>query len=125
MRNVGVLMNFPNDEDGQVLAALEAHGVDLEQPLTLEFAILVGEDTAPEIKAKLIEHGFDAEISYDEGEEYDDEDDAEEFGPSWSVIITHTLIPTYQNIVDFQRQIGAIVEPLGGELDGWGVLLDS
>ena len=63
------MASFPDDEDGAVLASLAEQGVDLTQPLLIEFAVeTAGEASANAIANALTKAGYPAEIAYDEGE---------------------------------------------------------
>jgi hypothetical protein len=116
--------NFPDDADGEVLAQLEEMGVDLTQPLKLEFTIAAdGEESAEAIRAALEKKQYVAETYYDEGEPGEVDEDGEEFGPSWSVYVKRQMVPEYDEIIRIQQELDAIAEPLGGFADGWGVLL--
>jgi hypothetical protein len=119
--------NYPQDEDGEVLAQLEEMGVDLNQPLDLEFMVAAeGADAAEAIRAALAKKKYDVAVVYDEGEpdsEGEIEEDDEEFGPSWTVYVKRRMVPKYDEIVRIQKDLDATAEPLGGFADGWGAML--
>lgn len=121
--------NYPQDDDGEVLAQLEEMGVDMTQPLSLEFMIAAdGDDSAEAIRQALQKKGYDARIEHDEGEPDEDgniDPDDEEFGPSWTVYVNRQMVPKYEEIVRIQKDLDAIAEPLGGYADGWGAMLDG
>jgi hypothetical protein len=121
--------NYPDDEDGAVLADLESMGVDMTQPLLFEFPVdAPDEDTANEIHRVMTAAGYDSQIEYDEGELEDDEEDElddEEFGPAWTVFANVRMVPNYQEILRIQKELDLLVEPLGGAADGWGVMIDQ
>jgi hypothetical protein len=55
-------MSYPNDEDGQVLARIEASGMDMSIPTTIEFAVAVPDKaTSCLIAKKLQQNGFTTE----------------------------------------------------------------
>ena len=118
-----ITTNYPNDEDGAVLAELDQRGVDLNVPRTVEISIEVpDEDTANEVCRALQSSGFDCESHYDEGEpDYvEGEDDAGEFGPSWSLFVElNKFILSYDAIVKKQKEVRELVAESGGEVDGW------
>ena len=123
------MTSYPDDADGAVLAELAAQGIDMSQPLQIEFAVAAPDDaSADTIDDALAEAGYDSQIEYDEGEP-DEEDeidpDDEAFGPSWTVYVSVRMVPEYAEIVRIQAELDRLARPLGGMSDGWGVLLDG
>jgi hypothetical protein len=120
---------YPDDADGAVLADLAAEGIDMTQPLVIEFAVAVpDEESANETAKAMVAAGYEASVEYDEGEpdfdpELDDEDDEEEFGESWTVYSSIEMVPEYDAIMRIQEELDKIARPFGGESDGWGVML--
>lgn len=121
------MATYPDDPDGAVLAQLAANGVDMTQPLSIDFPVVaMDEESAEAIAGALTEAGYDTEIVYDSGEPDGDEDfDEEDCAPAWDVYVRTRMVPDYDAIVGLQKQIDEIVRPLGGESDGWGVMLDG
>src|SRR5687767_15064184 len=123
------MTNYPNDDDGAVLADLAALGVDMSQPLLIEFAVAApNEKGANAIGKALTAAGYDAEVQYDEGEPDEDgniDPDDEEFGPSWTVYATMRMVPEYKEILRIQAELDRLAQPSGGSSDGWGVMLDG
>lgn len=122
------MTTYPDDADGAVLQELESHGVDMTQPLTIEFAIAApDESSANSIAIALSATGYEPEIAYDEGEPDEDgeidPEDEEEFGPSWSVYVSIEMVPTYDDIVRIQEELDALAQQHGGNADGWGAML--
>lgn len=114
---------YPDDDDGAVLSHLAAQGVDMTQPLKIEFFVAVSnESSANNVAAALNKAGYECQIVCDEGEsDFDPEtDDAMEFGPSWTVDAIVQMIPEYSEIIRIQREIDQITRRLGGKSDGWG-----
>lgn len=118
---------YPDDADGAVLADLAAKGVDMSQPLLLEFSVAVpDEPSANKTLKRMIKAGYDSHIEYDEGEPNDDGDidpEDEEFGPSWTVFANVRMIPDYKEIIRIQSHLDALAHPFGGRSDGWGAML--
>ncbi|MEM6692109.1 MAG: ribonuclease E inhibitor RraB [Planctomycetota bacterium] len=117
---------FPNDVDGAVLADLAARGIDLKQPLTIEFPIAApDESSAKNIAAAIAQEGYKPRIEYDEGEpDFDPEiDDPDEYGPSWTIYISVRIVPEYIELKRIQARLDQIANPSGGKYDGWGVVL--
>ena len=122
------MTTYPDDADGAVLADLAAQGVDMTQPLIIEFHVAVPDEaSAKNAAAAMTKAGYVSQIEYDEGEpDFDPEaDDAEEFGPSWTVYANVRMIPEYNEIMRIQAELDQFARPLGGKSDGWGVMLDD
>lgn len=116
---------YPNDADGDALRRIADDGVDMANPIEFEFSILVkGDENAKVIAEKLkavnladtlnIKHNG----GYKEGEVISVEN--KDFWNSWTVTISHTMIPTYEAVIEFQQ---TLVELCGdiGKPDGWVV----
>ena len=121
------MTTYPDDADGRVLAGLAAHGVDMSQPLEIEFPVAVPDEaSAKKVHQAMARAGYDSHIEFDEGEPDDDGDaDDEEFGPSWTVFANVRMIPEYDEIMRIQAELDELARPFGGNSDGWGVLLDD
>lgn len=117
-------MNDHVDPDQYALSELEARGVDLESNLLIEFAIDVpDEHSAQAVNNVLAESGYDSEVYFDEGEpDYQEGVDEEEFGPSWTVYAKRRAVPTHGFLVGCQAELQKLVTPLGGTVDGWGIM---
>lgn len=125
------MTTYPDDADGEVLADLAAQGVDMTQPLDMDFPVdAPDEDSANAINAALVKAGYTTEVVFDEGEadedgNYDPDLDDEEFGPAWTVYVHKRMVPEYAEIMRIQAELDGIAQPLGGHSDGWGVMLDA
>ncbi len=123
------MTTYPDDADGAVLAELAAQGIDMSQPLLIEFLIAAPDEaTANAIDEALTKAGYESQVEYDEGEPDEDDEidpDNEELGPSWTVYASERMIPKYSEIVRIQAELDRLARPLGGMSDGWGVLLDG
>ena len=121
------MTTYPNDADGAVLADLAAQGLDMSQPLVIEFPVAVPDEAAANKTLKaMTKAGYDSHIEHDEGEPDDDgeiDPDDEEFGPSWTVFANVRMIPEYNEIMRIQADLDRLARPFGGNSDGWGVLL--
>ncbi len=121
------MTDYPDDADGQVLEQIAASGVDMSQPLAFEFTIDVADEaSANDTKAALESAGYQATVEFDEGEpdeEGEIDPDDEEFGPAWTVYVGVKMVPDYNDLMRVQSEVREVVEPLGGILDGWGVML--
>jgi regulator of RNase E activity RraB len=124
------MIPWPDDEDGAVLAQLEASGIDMSLPLEIEFAIAAPDEPAAlKIEQAASEAGYQAVACLDEGEP-DDGDDIDvvidsEFGPSWTVYVRKTIVPTHAAIIQIQQDLDRLASPFGGQSDGWGTMIDG
>jgi len=123
------MSKYPDDDDGAVLAELASQGIDVSQPLQLEFQVAAGaEASAKAIAQSVANAGYKVEIDFDPGEPDEDgqiDPNDEEFGPAWTVIAAVRMIPEYNEIVRIQEDLDRLAKPHGGFADGWGVLIDS
>lgn len=125
------MTDFPDDADGEVLAELAALGIDLTQPLQIEFHVAVpDEETANTTCQALIDAGHESHVEYDDGEpteadSFDADEDDDEVEPSWTVYVNKNMVPDYDEIVRIQAELDALARPLGGYCDGWGAFLDG
>lgn len=121
------MTQYPDDADGSVLADLAALGIDMTQPMDIEFPVAApDEEAAIEIARVLTEAGYEAHIEYDDGEDEEEEQEGdEEFIPGWDVYANVRMVPDYDEIIRIQADLSRLANPLGGMSDGWGVMLDS
>lgn len=121
--------DFPDDADGIVLQHMQEDGIDLSRPRAIDFMVAAEDEQAAEkICAALKAQGYTAEAEFDPGELEDglepDEEDEEEFGPSWTVYVEVTMPPEHSELVRIQNELDEIAKPLGGYSDGWGTQAD-
>ncbi len=123
------MTDYPDDDDGSVLANLAAHGIDMTQPLDIEFPVSAPDEaSANAIDKVLTDAGYECLVEYDDGElDEDDEtdEDDEEFGPMWTVYAHVEMIPEYSEILRIQADLDRLSGPLGGICDGWAVMLEG
>ena len=115
-----MITSYPDDADGDVLNAIADSGVDMTQPLTIEFVI----DAPSEQRARAIEEdlraaGHPAATVYEQGEE------DEGIEPGWVVMIEQDIVPDYQRIIDMQAEFNRFAAVHEGKVDGWGAMIDS
>lgn len=113
-------------EDAELLAEMAADGIDLSRPLAIEFMVAAPDDPAATAIARAIRRaGHVADIVHDAGEPDAGGDvalDDPEYGPSWTVYVSVTMVPTPAALAAMQRELDDIARPLGGYSDGWGTL---
>ena len=123
------MTSYPDDADGAVLADLAAQGVDMSQPLDIDFPVAAPDEASAKVIASALgTAGYDSRIVYYDGEPGEDgeiDPDDEEFAPGWDVIANVRMIPEYKEIMRIQADLDGIARPFGGKSDGWGVMLDG
>ncbi|ASJ96348.1 MULTISPECIES: ribonuclease E inhibitor RraB [Shewanella] len=106
-------MQYPDDDNGKMLAAMADAGIDLTKALDVDF-FLVFEDQR------------DAESAVEELAKSDLEGELElhlndELG-KWELIVCINMVPEYQAIVDQEFELNEFAAEFGGATDGWGVM---
>ena len=121
-----MMTEYPDDADGSVLADLAALGIDMTQPMDIEFPVAApDEEAALEIARVLTEAGYDAHVEYDDGGDEEEQEGDEEFIPGWDVYANVRMVPDYDEIIRIQADLSRLANPLGGMSDGWGVMLEA
>lgn len=106
-------MQFPDDDNGQMLAAMAESGIDLTLELEVDF-FLVFEDkrdaeSALEVLSKQDEEG-ELELNFDEDTS------------KWEVIVCTNMVPEYDALVAKEIQLNDFAKEFDGVSDGWGVM---
>jgi len=116
---------YPNDTDGQALELAARHGINMSSPVRIEFAVSAPDgESAKAIRQLLAGIGYVVSISHDEGEPHDESnpEDANEFGPSWTVMVDTVMVPDYAEVTRIQADLDQHSRALGGHSDGWGIM---
>ncbi|MCH1931621.1 ribonuclease E inhibitor RraB [Shewanella acanthi] len=106
-------MQFPDDDNGKMLAAMAEAGIDLTQPLDVDY-FLVFDDQR------------DAESALEELANSDLEGEVElnlndELG-KWEIIVCINMVPDYDDLVEQETVLNDFAAEFGGMTDGWGVM---
>ncbi len=110
-------MNYPNDENGQVLRSLAAQGVDLSLPRNVDFAHLLPDEVSAHAFAAAAERqGYQVEV-YEP-----DEESREEGVTEWDVLCTRRMVPTHADITRIETELAALARGFDGRADGWGFM---
>lgn len=105
------MMNFPDDDNGEVLRRLEANGDDLSRPRNIDFTVVFpNEVEAREFAEHFRKQGFSASVEFSQTVE----------GLPWDVIVTKHMPADYEEIGAFENSLQQVADPLGGRNDGWG-----
>ncbi|MDN3653350.1 ribonuclease E inhibitor RraB [Thalassotalea ponticola] len=109
-------MSYPNDEHGQVLAEMEQAGIDLSQPIRVEYFQLFEQEVNAKAFAESVQQGeLEAEVSVH----------PDQTPGVWDVDCTITMIPSYDNIVAMEQKFEQMAAKYDGYNDGWGVHFDG
>jgi len=112
-------ISYPDDADGDVLSAMAESGVDMTQPLTIEFVIdLPSEQHAKALEQDLSKAGHPAVAEFEDGEP------EEGIEPGWVVMVELQMVPDYQRIMELQEELNRAAEAHGGQVDGWGAMIE-
>lgn len=102
-------LTFPDDENGDVLRLMQAHGDNLEAPRDINFAFAFEtQSEAESFAAAVTAPDFRAEASdYPERK-------------MWQTEVTHFMLPTHAGVTELEARLSKIAAEYGGEPDGWG-----
>jgi hypothetical protein len=106
-----VSMQFPNDDNGQVLRQMAQSGDDLSKPRMIEFQhIFTSKENAIAFVGAVSNETDRVELSWFEGER------------SWNVQVARFMVPTYRDITALELALGAEAKKYNGKSDGWGCM---
>lgn len=105
-------MTFPEDETGQVLAEMQAAGIDLSViHKVVFFQLFENKEQAKEMVAHLAEHAPEMPVELV----------ADEMPNVWDVNCTVSMTPSYDAIVAQEAEFELLAAKFKGYNDGWGV----
>jgi hypothetical protein len=104
-------VNYPDDDNGDVLRRLQATGDDLTVPRNIDFIVAFpDEDAAERFAMHFREQGYKVSVEFAET--------VKEL--PWDVVVVKHMQPSHQEIGDFENALQRVAETLGGRNDGWG-----
>jgi hypothetical protein len=107
-----MIMNFPNDETGQVLAEMELAGIDLDQLHDdVFFHLFEKKDQAQAMVDFLLKESPEVSVIIE----------ADETPNIWDVNCTIKMTPTHENILQQEIAFEKIASKFSGYNDGWGI----
>jgi hypothetical protein len=106
-------MIHPNDENGDVLRRMEAKGDNLTQHRNIDFTVVFSQENAAKQFAK---HFHDR----GDGVSIENSGTVKEF--PWDVVVVNYMIPSHQEIGNFEVSLQEVAGGLGGHNDGWGCI---
>ena len=105
-------MTFPNDETGQVLAEMQAAGIDLnEMHKVVFFQLFEQEQQAQAMVAHLAEQAPDMQVELV----------PDELPNVWDVNCTVSMVPSYDAIIAQEAEFELLATKFKGYNDGWGI----
>lgn len=105
-------MKFPNDENGALLREMHEAGIDLSQPLDIDFFfVFKTKRDAEAMAAALAALGEEIETALEHNEIHED----------WDLCATLNMVPTHSAVTLRELQFGKLAEQNSGQGDGWGV----
>ncbi len=103
-------MKYPNDADGDALRRV-AERSDMSKPMDLDFAVDIPTQASGENVARLAaERGYKAAVELHEPSQ------------RWTCYCTKRMVPTYDAIIEAQKELDKLSAAFGGHSDGWGTL---
>ena len=109
-------MEFPNDDNGDVLRRLESKGDDLTKSRDVDFNVVFPEKRKAETFALYFkEKGYKSTVRFA---------DVVKSHP-WEVLVVKPMIPTYTGIANFEQELQRQADELDGFNDGWGCVTQN
>lgn len=105
-------MQFPDDGNGDMLRALMDAGIDLSEPLAIDFYLVFkNKDQAEKAMAALVatELQGEVELHFNDLEQ-------------WELIVSQTMVPEHAAITAREAELDKFAKKFGGHNDGWGVM---
>jgi regulator of ribonuclease activity B len=110
-------MTFPDDENGDVLRRMEAHGFDFSVPHSIDFFAIFPTEEAADFVAALY-------VADDKTDPLSNIETRPAESGGMELIVAKKMLATHDNITRFEQVLRSRTENQGGHLDGWGALSD-
>ncbi len=106
-------VEFPNDENGDVLRRMQEGGDDLTKCRDIDFScVFPSQSSAGQFADHFRRAGL--KVGVEEGNV--------EQGLFWDVTVTRYMLPTHAGIAEVEENLAEVAAPLGGRNDGWGCI---
>lgn len=103
----------PDDDNGDVLWNMLRDGDNLTKRREIDFSVIFpAEKAALEFAMHLLRHGQKVSFGAYEGNSE----------LPWQVQVHRVMLPTHEEITEFEEALASDATPLGGRNDGWGCL---
>jgi regulator of RNase E activity RraB len=105
-------MQFPDDGNGDMLRALMDAGIDLSQPLAIDFYLVFkNKEYAEKAMAALVASELQGEVEL----HFNDLE-------QWELIVSQTMVPEHAAVTAREVELDKFAKKFGGHNDGWGVM---
>lgn len=105
-------MQFPDDGNGDMLRALMDAGIDLSQPLAIDFYLVFkNKEQAEKTMAALVASELQGEVEL----HFNDLE-------QWELIVSQTMVPEHAAVTAREAELDKFAKKFGGHNDGWGVM---
>jgi hypothetical protein len=105
------MIELPDDENGDILRRMIAHGDDLSRPRIVDFTQVFPDEASAQAFADRVRlEGLVAEV---------ERTDVAEDLP-WDVVIEYPLAPSHTAIAALELKFSKLAGRFGGRIDGWG-----
>lgn len=105
-------MQFPDDGNGDMLRALMDAGIDLSQPLAIDFYLVFkNKEQAEKAMAALVASKLQGEVEL----HFNDLE-------QWELIVSQTMVPEHAAVTAREAELDKFAKKFGGHNDGWGVM---
>ncbi|MBU0912458.1 MAG: ribonuclease E inhibitor RraB [Gammaproteobacteria bacterium] len=105
-------MQFPDDGNGDMLRALMDAGIDLSQPLAIDFYLVFkNKDQAEKAMAALVASELQGEVEL----HFNDLE-------QWELIVSQTMVPEHAAVTTREAELDKFAKKFSGHNDGWGVM---
>lgn len=105
-------MQFPDDGNGDMLRALMDAGIDLSQPLAIDFYLVFkNKEQAEKAMAALVASELQGEVEL----HFNDLE-------QWELIVSQTMVPEHTAVTAREAELDKFAKKFGGHNDGWGVM---
>lgn len=105
-------MQFPDDGNGDMLRALMDAGIDLSQPLAIDFYLVFkNKEQAEKAMAALVASELQGEVEL----HFNDLE-------QWELIVSQTMVPEHAAVTAREAELDKFAKKFSGHNDGWGVM---
>lgn len=105
-------MQFPDDGNGDMLRALMDAGIDLKEPLAIDFYLVFkNKEQAEKAMAALVASELQGEVEL----HFNDLE-------QWELIVSQTMVPEHAAVTAREAELDKFAKKFGGHNDGWGVM---
>src|SRR6266567_3251456 len=103
-------MEFPDDENGNVLRKMQERGDDLSKPRDINLYVAFPDQESARNFAEEVRSTTKLTA---EASRYQERN-------MWQASVTQRMVPTYSEITALEQSLNYLAKAHGGEADGWG-----